>query len=150
MKNYTFLIIASLVFLNVCNAQNELSIKHIVSDQTKKMNLPFSDAVIVGNMVYLSGQIGNLPGEMKLVPGGIRAETIQAMKKIEATLGSIGVTMDQVVKCTIMIEDISQWGVFNEEYVKFFPGKKPARSAFGADGLALGANVEIECMASKN
>ncbi len=123
---------------------------HYVSENTKKMNLPFSDAVIVDNMVYLSGQLGNIPGSFKLVEGGIRAETKQTMENIQSTLVAMDLTMDDIVKCTVFIENIEEWGTFNEEYVKFFPNKKPARSALGADGLALGAKVEVECMACKS
>ena len=112
---------------------------HYVSENMQKMNLPFSDAVSVDNMVYLSGQLGNIPGSFKLIEGGIRAETKQTMENIQSTLAALDLTMDDIVKCTVFIEDIEEWGIFNEEYVKFFPNKKPARSALGADGLALGA-----------
>jgi len=123
---------------------------HYVSENTKKMNLPFSDAVTVGNMVYLSGQLGNIPGSLTLVEGGIRAETKQTMENIQTVLKANNLSMSDIVKCTVFIEDIEEWGTFNEEYVKFFPAKKPARSALGANGLALGARVEVECMACKN
>ncbi len=124
-------------------------IMHYLSEKTKKMNLPFSDAVIVDNMVYLSGQLGNVPGSFQLIEGGIRAETKQTMENIQSTLAAMDLTMEDIVKCTVFIEDITEWGTFNEEYVKFFPNKKPARSALGANGLALGARVEVECMACK-
>ena len=124
-------------------------ITHFLSENTKKMNLPFSDAVIVDNMVYLSGQIGNVPGSLQLAEGGIRAEAKQTMENIQSTLAAMDLTMEDIVKCTVFIEDIKEWGIFNEEYVKFFPKKKPARSALGANGLALGARVEVECMACK-
>ena len=113
------------------------------------MNLPFSDAVMVDNMIYLSGQLGNIPGSFKLVEGGIRAETIQTMENIKSVLNANGATMNDIIKCQVFIEDINEWGIFNEEYVKFFSGKKPARSALGANGLALGARVEVECVACK-
>ncbi len=124
-------------------------IKHYVSENTTKMNLPFSDAVMVNNMIYLSGQLGNVPGSFKLVEGGIRAETKQTMENIKAVLEANGATMEDIIKCRVFIEDIKEWGIFNEEYIKFFPNKKPARSALGANGLALGAKVEVECMACK-
>jgi len=127
----------------------EVSVTHVVSENTKKMNLPFSDAVIVDNMVYLSGVLGNKPGSFELVEGGIRPEAKQTMENIKTALAGIDLTMDDIIKCTVFIEDIEEWGLFNEEYVKFFPNKKPARSALGANGLALGARVEVECMACK-
>lgn len=143
-------------FLLLTNCQNpsktikeQSTISHYVSESTTKMDLPFSDAVIVDNMIYLSGQIGNEPGSFKLVEGGIRAEARQTMKNIKAVLAANGATMEDIIKCRVFIEDIKEWGIFNEEYVKFFPNKKPARSALGANGLALGAKVEVECMACK-
>jgi len=113
-------------------------------------DLPFSDAVRVGNMLYLSGAIGNLPGTLELIEGGIAAETRQTMDNIQATLEKYGSSLDEVVKCTIMLEDISEWNAMNEVYVTYFPNHKPARSALGADGLALNSKVEIECFATVN
>ena len=154
-KTTSFLVILfPLLCLFGCNPPTETIesppvIQHYISENTTKMNLPFSDAVIVDNMIYLSGQIGNTPGSFKLVEGGIRAEAKQTMENIKATLAANGATMDDIIKCRVFIEDIKEWGIFNEEYVKFFPNKKPARSALGANGLALGAKVEVECMACK-
>ncbi|MEM1124884.1 MAG: RidA family protein [Bacteroidota bacterium] len=113
------------------------------------MNLPFSDAVIVGDMIYLSGNLGNIPGTFQLVEGGIRAETKQTMENIKAVLAANDATMDDLIKCQVFIADIEEWGIFNEEYIKFFPDKKTTRSALGANGLALGARVELECIACK-
>lgn len=124
-------------------------ITHYLSENTAKMKLPFSDAVIVDNMIYLSGVLGNKPGSFELVEGGIRAETKQTMENIKTALAANGATMNDIIKCQVFIADINEWSIFNEEYVKFFPDKKPARSALGANGLALGARVEVECMACK-
>ncbi len=110
-------------------------------------SLPFSPAVRAGNTLYLSGQIGNLPGTLELAEGGMEAEAHQTMQNMKATLERFGSSLDHVVKCTVMIDDISLWGDFNTVYVQYFPGHKPARSAFGAEGLALGAAVEVECIA---
>ena len=111
------------------------------------MNLPFSEAVIVGNTIYLSGQIGNIPGQLSVVEGGIKNEAKQAMENIKTVLENNGSSMENVIKCTAMLADINEWASFNEEYVKYFPGDKPARSAFATNGLALNARVEIECIA---
>lgn len=110
--------------------------------------LPFSDAVRVGDIVFLSGMIGNRPGTMELVPGGIEAEARQTMENIAATLEAHGLALADIVKCTVMIEDIAEWSVFNSVYATFFTEPYPARSAFGANGLALGARVEVECVAA--
>lgn len=106
---------------------------------------PFSPAVRVGNLLFLAGKIGT-DSTGKLVPGGIRAETRQVMENIRAELLKHGSSMDRVVKCTAFIADMSEWPAMNEVYATFFPGPKPARSALGANGLALGARVEIECI----
>ena len=101
-----------------------------------------------GNLLFLSGKIGNLPGTRTLAEGGIEGESRQTMENIKATLERWDSSLERVVKCTVMIDDIAQWGAFNEVYVEYFPDNKPARSAFGADGLALGAAVEVECIAT--
>jgi len=111
-------------------------------------NLPFSEAVRVGNMLYLSGQIGVSQGTNTLVPGGIKAETRQAMDNIKGVLEKYGSSLDQIVKCTVMLADMDEWDDMNSVYVTYFPEHFPARSAFGASGLALGARVEIECWAT--
>lgn len=108
--------------------------------------LPFSEAVRVGDMLYLSGQLGT-DSSGKLVAGGIQAETRQALANIADVLERHGSSMEQVVKCTAMLADISEWAAMNQVYVTFFPSHKPARSAFGTNGLALGARLELECMA---
>lgn len=108
--------------------------------------LPFSTAVRVGETLYLSGDIGVLPGTLDLIEGGIQPETRQTMENIRATLESAGASMDDVVKCTVFLADISEWGAMNEVYVSYFD-TPPARSALGASGLALDARVEIECVA---
>ncbi len=109
--------------------------------------LPFSQAVRVGDMLYLSGELG-IDSTGHLVAGGVGPETRQALSNIAATLVRHGATMDQVVKCTVMLADIGEWAAMNEVYVTFFRTHRPARSAFGTTGLAMGARLELECMAS--
>lgn len=110
--------------------------------------LPFSEAVRVGHMLYLSGQIGTIPGTSRLVEGGITAETRQTMENIKASLEKLGSSMSEVVKCTVFLADIGEWAAMSEVYISYFPTNPPARSALGATGLALGARTEIECMAT--
>lgn len=124
-----------------------LPIEYRTSEITKTMGLPFSDAVRVGDLLFLSGQIGNIPGKLELVPGGIAAETRQAMENIRKILEDNGSSLDRVVKVTVMLADINEWREFNSVYVTFFPENLPARSAFGTNGLAINARVEIECSA---
>jgi 2-iminobutanoate/2-iminopropanoate deaminase len=109
---------------------------------------PFSPAVRVGNILYLSGQIGT-DSSGRLVPGGIQAEARQTMENIKDVVQRTGSSMDRVVKCTVMMADMKEWPAMNEVYKTYFPAGKPARSAFGATALALGARVEIECIAVK-
>jgi reactive intermediate/imine deaminase len=113
---------------------------------------PFSPAVRVGNLIFLSGQIGTdgaSAGSNAPVPGGIEAETRQALENIRTTLTAVGSSMDKVVKCTVMMADMKEWDRMNAVYRTYFkPGRLPARSALGANGLALGARVEIECIAT--
>jgi 2-iminobutanoate/2-iminopropanoate deaminase len=111
-------------------------------------NLPFSEAVRVGDLLLLSGQIGNRPGTLELVPGGIGPETRQTMENLAAVLARRGARLADVVKCTVMLADMAEWPAMNEVYAGFFAADAlPARSALGASGLALGARVEIEAIA---
>ncbi len=153
MKHILFLLIATIISCNSNSDMNTLSktkIEYFTSDQTVNIDFPFSDATIVNNIIYVSGQVGNIPGTSDLVEGGIREETKQTMKNIENILVSLNSSMDKVFKCTCMLSDISEWAAMSEEYRKFFNvEKKPSRSAFAASGLALGAKIEIECWAVK-
>lgn len=107
---------------------------------------PISAAVRVGDMLYLSGFLAYDPETDAIVEGGIQAETRVTLDGISAALQTFGSSMQRVVKCTVFLADISEWGAMNEVYKTFFPNR-PARSAVGVSGLALGARVEIECIA---
>ena len=110
-------------------------------------DLPFSEAVRVDDTIYLSGQLGVKPGTLELVPGGIQPETRQTLENIRATLERHGSSMADVVKCTAFLADMEGWADMNAVYREYFPGKKPARSAFGVSGLAFDARLELECIA---
>lgn len=109
--------------------------------------LPFPDGVRVGDLVILSGQIGIRPGTIDLVPGGIAAEARQTFENLKLTLAAHGLTLGDIVRVQVMLADMSEWPLFNQVYLEFFPDAAPARSAFGANGLALGARVEVEAFA---
>jgi reactive intermediate/imine deaminase len=111
------------------------------------LGLPFSEMVRVGQTLYLSGQIGNLPGGLALAEGGIRGQARQALTNIRNSLQAHGYSMAQVVKCTVMLADMADWPAFNEVYVEFFQPPYPARSAFAAAGLAVGGRIELEVVA---
>jgi reactive intermediate/imine deaminase len=108
--------------------------------------LPFAVAVRVGDMLYLAGMVGD-DDSGALVPGGIEAETRQALENIRDELELRGSSLDRVVRCLVMMADIGERQRMNEVYLTFFPRNRPARSAMGVNGLVLGARVEIECMA---
>jgi len=135
----------ALLFIISC--QTKQKVEYLQTDEHAALGLPFSEAVQVGNMLYISGQIGNIPGE-GVVPGGIGPETRQTMMNIKEVLERYGSSLDEVVKCLCMLEDINDWPAMSAEYIKFFPNHKPARSAFAGSGLAAGAKVEIECIAT--
>ena len=110
--------------------------------------LPFAEAVRVDNLLYLSGQIGVAPGADRPVSGGVAAETRQAMDNIGATLRRHGLGYRDLARCTVALTDMSQWSALNQAYAGYFPdGRFPARSVTGATALALGASVEIDCIA---
>ena len=122
------------------------AVEHIGQPMLGEQRLPFSSAVRVGDLLILSGQLGNTP-DGKL-PKGMEAQARQAMENIGAILKGQGLGFGDVVKCTVMLDDMKDWPAFNKIYVTYFAdGQFPARSAFGADGLALGALVEVECWA---
>ena len=131
-------------------AKDRPKVEFLNSGKVYPAGVPLAEAVRVGDTLYLSGQIGIQPGTLTLVPGGIREEAKQTMTNIRTTLEAHGYTLRDVVKCTVMLADISKWGDFNEVYKSFFTEPYPARSAIGANGLAIGAQVEVDCIAVTN
>ena len=123
------------------------SAEYLNSGEVFPAGIPLSEAVRVGDTLYLSGQVGIVPGTMNLAPGGLEGETRQTMGNIKTSLEAHGYSMNDLVKCLVMLADVSQWATFNEIYKTYFDERYPARSAFGANGLAIGAQVEIECIA---
>ncbi|MEM7444260.1 MAG: Rid family detoxifying hydrolase [Pseudomonadota bacterium] len=122
--------------------------EHLNASSLLPDTLPFSEGVRIGDMVYLSGCMGTVPGTATLVDGGLEAEARQTMTNIKTVLEANGLAMRNIVKCTVMLADMADWPAFNEIYVSFFDRPYPARSAFGANGLALGGRVEVECIAA--
>lgn len=145
MAGHPFFSLAAIAFAGTAQAAE---IEHH-EGALAESGLPFSEAVAVGDLVFLSGQIGNRPGTLELAEGGIEGETRQMMDNIGATLAALELDFSDIVKCTVMLEDMADWPAFNEIYRSYFTAPYPARSAFGADGLALGARVEMECIAAR-
>ena len=146
MKSIIFVLTGLLLALAGPAPASEPEVEHYSANPD--MQLPFSDAVRVGNMLYLSGKIGNIPGTRNLAEGGIAGETRQALDNIKASLEKYGSSLSEVVKCTVFLADIAEWAAMNEVYMTYFPENPPARSALGASGLALNSRVEIECFAA--
>jgi reactive intermediate/imine deaminase len=114
----------------------------------KYPDYPFSEAVAYNGVLYLSGDLGLGP-DGKLVAGGIGPESRQTMENIKATLKRHELDMGDIIKCTVFLADITDWPEFNKVYASYFEkGRYPARSALAAAALALGARVELECMAA--
>ena len=122
--------------------------RQVIQPPGTGVGLPFSAAVRVGNMLYLSGQIGTVPGTRQLADTGITGQVRQALENIKATLGYAGSSLERVVKCTVFLLDIKDFAAMNAVYTTYFPNDPPARSTIAASGLALGAKVEIECLAT--
>jgi len=118
------------------------------SHETSRANVPFSDAVETEDLLFLTGQIGKDHKKGELVSGGIEAETKQVIENIKDVLEHHNLSLDHVVKCTVILKDINDFQAFNTVYTTYFK-RKPARTTFAASGLAGGASIEIDVIASK-
>ena len=126
------------------------TIERFDSGRVLPASVPFCEGTAVGGLVFLSGQLGNVPGTLTLVEGGIQAEARQALANIVTVLQAQGLGLANLLRCTVMLADIGEWAAFNAVWGEFFREEPmPARSAFGCAGLALGARVEIECIAAR-
>ena len=122
------------------------AVQHYGTPTLNGQRLPFSRAVRVGDVLYLSGAIGRGPDGRP--PEGIEAQTKATMDDIGETLKLAGLGFGDLFHCTVFLSDMKNWADFNKVYVTYFPdGPLPARSAIGVNGLALGALMEIECQA---
>ena len=137
-----------LAVCNISHAADRPYIEHF-NPPGAANTLPFSDAVRVGDLLYVSGKIGTVPGTRTLATGGIKEEARQTMENIKQTVEAHGYAMKDVVKCTAILTDMSEFAVFNEIYVSFFQKPYPARTSMGASALSLNARIEVECIAAK-
>jgi len=144
------LLVAGITFIAAGPAAAERSAakpEFLNSPEADKRNYPFSEAVRAGDLLFVAGQVGDDPATGRVVPGGIEPEARQALKHIKEVLERSGSSLKDVVKCTVFLADIAEWGAFNKVYREYFSKPFPARSALGASGLALNARVEVECIA---
>lgn len=150
MKTFIRLSIVALglLFFTEITAQEGTEIIFHSPENPQRASAPFSEAVQAGNLFFLAGQIGMDRTIGKLAEGGIQGETEQTIKNIRGVLNYHGLTLDNVVKCTVILSDINDFKAFNEVYTKYFT-KKPARTTYAAAGLAAGAKIEIDVIAVK-
>lgn len=146
-KLLSFLCVFLLLLNYSCNTSSS-EIKFHKSHESSRANAPFSDAVETENLLFLTGQIGKNHKVGKLVEGGIEAETKQVILNIKDVLDHHNLTLDDVVKCTVILKDINDFKTFNSVYIQYFT-KKPARTTFAASGLAGGASIEVDVIAGK-
>ena len=136
----------ALIMTTTAGAAPRPVIEHYGKPMINGQRLPFSSAVRVGDILYLSGAIGRGPDGKP--PEGIEAQAKATMDDIGNTLKLAGLGYDDLFHCTVFLSDMKNWAAFNEVYLTYFPdGPLPARSAVGVNGLALGALMEIECQA---
>ena len=148
MKNKTlYVIVLFILGMTSCQQHNSDVVFH-KSHEPKKAEAPYSDVVAANGFLFLSGQIGMDHSIRVLVEGGIEAETKQSIENIKAVLAQHNSSLDKVVKCTVILKDISDFAKFNAIYKTYFPNK-PARTTFAASGLAAGAQIEIDVIALK-
>ena len=142
------LIVAAALFVSRVD-DREGDEKRVVAMPGTLEGLPFSPAMRVDDLIFLSGQIGVDLTTLELVEGGLEAETRQTMENVRLVLEAAGAGFEDIVKCSIFLADIADWPAFNEIYAEYFESVEdpPARSAFGTTGLALGATVEVDCIA---
>ncbi len=136
-----------LLIFHSCDNSNSEIIFH-KSHEPSRANVPFSDVVETEDFLFLTGQIGKDHKKGMLVSGGIEAETKQVIENIKAVLEHHKLSLDNVVKCTVILKDINDFKAFNSVYTTYFI-KKPARTTYAAAGLAGGASIEIDVIAAK-
>ena len=140
-------IVLALLLMLAAGCATSTQPEYFTLPERRALNLPYSDAVRAGDLLFLAGTVGADPATRKLVAGGVEAETRQALDNISANLRAHGSSMDRVVKCTVFLADIGDFERMNGVYREYFPANKPARTTVGVAALPLGARVEIECIA---
>lgn len=149
MKPYLQKLFFLLLIINFsCKNESTSTVKHHKSHEKSRQNVPFSDAVQVDNLYFLTGQIGKNHKTGKIVEGGIEAETNQTLLNIKDVLKQHNLTLNDVVKCTVVLSDINDFSKMNGIYRIFFKENLPARTTFAAN-LVAEAKIEIEVVAAR-
>ncbi len=147
MKISSHLILSFLIIALIsCTTSQKTEIEFLESKIERRKKAPYSDAVRVGDVLFLTGQVGFNSDSLKLAHGGIKGETIQALENIKAVLEAHGSDLEHVAKCTVILTDVNDFAAFNEIFRQYFPKNKPARTTFVAD-LVIDAKIEIDVIA---
>lgn len=136
-----------IALLSSCAETTEESGRRYINPGGEESGRPYSSAVISGNTLYLSGQIGIDPQSGELAVGGIEGQTRQVLENIKALVNEAGFEMKDIIKCTVLLDTISDYGAMNRVYIKYFPENPPVRKAFAVEDLPRGALVEIDAQA---
>lgn len=150
MKNIMIpLVLMLTVSLSSCTdkSADKVAGKRVVTLSTTPPSRPYSPAVEAGNMLFVSGQIAVDPVTGKLIEGGIEEQTRQVLENLTKVIETAGYKRENVVKCTVLMTDITHYQVMNKIYMEFFPSEPPARAAFAVKDLPMGALIEIEAIA---
>lgn len=126
-----------------CNHQKQI----VIAEKAPKAIGPYSAGVSTGHLIFTAGQLGMDPASGELIEGGIQAQTRQALTNLTAVLAAAGSGLDQVVKTTVFLQDMGEFGLMNAVYAEFFTADFPARSAVQVAALPKGTAVEIEAVA---
>lgn len=148
MKRCFKIVFLLFLFMNIsCQNKSKSIVKHHKSHEKNRANAPFSDVVQVNNLYFLTGQIGKNHNTGQIVKGGIKAETEQAILNIQDVLKQHNLTLNNVLKCTVILSNIEDFAKMNTIYRSFFKDNLPARTTFAAT-LVAGAKIEIEVIAA--
>lgn len=139
--------LAGCIAVDVDETHLETNISHLGGVSVGSTQLPFSRAVMAGNTIYLSGELGLDPETNALAPGGTGPETTQIFANLEHTLNSYDADLSNIVKCTVFLRDMADYAEMNAAYKAALPDPKPARATVSVSGLAFGASLEIDCIA---
>ena len=143
MLRGSLVLILALTIVSCINTKTYQRSEYVGSEpEYLNVGSSLSEGVRYGELLFISGKLGIRPER------GIEPETRTALTKIKGALEEFGSSMDRVLKCTVFLADMAEWGAMNEVYKEFFPENKPARAAVGVNGLAAQARVEIECVAA--
>jgi 2-iminobutanoate/2-iminopropanoate deaminase len=146
---FTVILAVSFGIANCQTGKQDKQAKRVITFENTPAKRPYSPAVEAGNMLFASGQIAVDQATGKLVEGGIEAQTRQVLKNLKNVIEKGGYTMENVVKCTVLLQDISFYAAMNQIYMEYFPKDPPARMAFAVKDLPMGALIEIDAIVVK-